>query len=138
MEKPFTNPLALEWLVKADADFITAKRECRARKLPNYDALVPRILAHELLFHSDAYLFWKKSHDRIYLLTNENSLLNEIQNMGALIFDPKPLFFDEDSKSYPAVRHGIILYRDNGHLTPFGSKKMLKTKIQYIFEKNKK
>ena len=38
MGKPFTNPLALEWLVKADADFVTAKRECRARKLPNYDA----------------------------------------------------------------------------------------------------
>jgi hypothetical protein len=26
MEKPFTNPLALEWLVKADADFVTANR----------------------------------------------------------------------------------------------------------------
>lgn len=38
MEKPFTNPLALEWLVKADADFVTANRELRARKMPNYDA----------------------------------------------------------------------------------------------------
>ena len=31
MEKPFTNPLALEWLVKADADFVTANRELRPR-----------------------------------------------------------------------------------------------------------
>ena len=38
MEKPFTNPLALEWLVKADADYVTANRELRARKMPNYDA----------------------------------------------------------------------------------------------------
>jgi hypothetical protein len=33
MEKPFTNPLALEWLVKADADYVTANRELRARKI---------------------------------------------------------------------------------------------------------
>jgi hypothetical protein len=38
MEKPFTNPLALEWLIKADADLVTANREFRARKMPNYDA----------------------------------------------------------------------------------------------------
>jgi HEPN domain-containing protein len=38
MGKPFTSPLALEWLAKADADYVTAKRELRARHLPNYDA----------------------------------------------------------------------------------------------------
>ncbi len=27
-----------EWVEKAEADFITARRELRARKLPNYDA----------------------------------------------------------------------------------------------------
>jgi hypothetical protein len=36
--KPFTNPLALECLVRADADCFTANRELRARKMPNYDA----------------------------------------------------------------------------------------------------
>lgn len=28
----------IEWIDKAEGDFISAKRECRARKLPNYDA----------------------------------------------------------------------------------------------------
>ncbi len=32
------NPLTLEWIEKAEGDFITAGRELRARKLPNYDA----------------------------------------------------------------------------------------------------
>ena len=33
------NPLTLEWIQKAEGDFITAGRELRARKFPNYDAV---------------------------------------------------------------------------------------------------
>ena len=32
------KPLTKEWVDKAEGDFITAKRELRARKAPNYDA----------------------------------------------------------------------------------------------------
>jgi HEPN domain-containing protein len=32
------NPLTVEWLEKAEGDSITAQREFRARKAPNYDA----------------------------------------------------------------------------------------------------
>lgn len=32
------NPLTLEWVEKAEGDFITATREYRARKAPNFDA----------------------------------------------------------------------------------------------------
>lgn len=32
------NPLTLEWIEKAEGDIITAQREYRARKFPNYDA----------------------------------------------------------------------------------------------------
>ena len=32
------KPLTREWIDKAEADFITARRELRARKAPNYDA----------------------------------------------------------------------------------------------------
>ncbi|MEI7645532.1 MAG: HEPN domain-containing protein [Chloroflexales bacterium] len=31
-------PLTAEWVAKAEADFATATRELRARRLPNYDA----------------------------------------------------------------------------------------------------
>ena len=73
MEKPFTNPLALEWLVKADADFVTANRELRARKMPNYDAAcfhaqqcVEKLLK-SIMIHDD--LVPPKSHDLSYLLS---------------------------------------------------------------------
>ena len=32
------NAITHEWVEKADADFISAGREYRARKQPNYDA----------------------------------------------------------------------------------------------------
>lgn len=32
------NPLTREWVSKAEGDFITASRELRARKSPNFDA----------------------------------------------------------------------------------------------------
>jgi len=32
------NPLTIEWINKAEGDFVTAQRELRARRSPNYDA----------------------------------------------------------------------------------------------------
>lgn len=33
------NPITLEWIKKAEGDYITAGRELKARKSPNYDAV---------------------------------------------------------------------------------------------------
>jgi HEPN domain-containing protein len=33
------NPLTLEWVEKAEGDLLTARREFRARKSPNFDAV---------------------------------------------------------------------------------------------------
>jgi len=33
------NPAVAEWIAKAEGDFLTAGRELRARKAPNYDAV---------------------------------------------------------------------------------------------------
>lgn len=33
------KPLTKEWFEKAEGDLATAERECRARKMPNYDAV---------------------------------------------------------------------------------------------------
>lgn len=33
------NPAVAEWVTKAEGDFVTAGRELRARKAPNYDAV---------------------------------------------------------------------------------------------------
>jgi HEPN domain-containing protein len=32
------QPLTLEWISKAEGDYVSANREMRARRLPNYDA----------------------------------------------------------------------------------------------------
>jgi len=32
------NPLVAEWIAKAEGDFVSALREFRARKQPNYDS----------------------------------------------------------------------------------------------------
>ncbi|MDI6770747.1 MAG: HEPN domain-containing protein [Anaerolineales bacterium] len=32
------NPLTLEWIEKAESDWVSLHREIRARKSPNYDA----------------------------------------------------------------------------------------------------
>jgi hypothetical protein len=101
-------------------------------EMPSYDSPVPRILAHESVFQSDPYFFWKKSYDRQYLLTNATALLNEIEDKGGLVVDPKPLFLDSNSKSYPGFRDAIILFRDGGHLTPGGARAMLAEKFQNV------
>jgi len=37
-ERSFMQPLTTEWIAKAEGDFVSATREMRARKAPNYDA----------------------------------------------------------------------------------------------------
>src|SRR5512139_537802 len=37
--KYYMNPAVAEWISKAEGDFLTAGRELRARKMPNYDAV---------------------------------------------------------------------------------------------------
>src|SRR5437867_2053447 len=37
-ERSSMQPLTTEWVAKAEGDFVTAARDLRARKAPNYDA----------------------------------------------------------------------------------------------------
>lgn len=66
------NPLTLEWVEKAEGDFITAQRELRARKYPNYDAAcfhaqqcAEKYLKARL---QEAGVFFGKTHDLTTLL----------------------------------------------------------------------
>src|SRR5215216_3357969 len=66
------KPLALEWVEKAENDWISLLREIRARKNPNYDAAcffaqqcVEKYIKARLV---DADLYFKKTHDLGYLL----------------------------------------------------------------------
>lgn len=65
------NPLAPEWIDKAEGDYAVAKRELRARTRPNYDAVcfhaqqrVEILQEHEISF--------AKTHDLVVLLDAVN------------------------------------------------------------------
>lgn len=73
------KPLTHEWVEKAEGDFISAQREYRARKHPNYDSAcfhaqqcVEKYLKARLV---EAGKPFSKTHDLAYLA----SLLNEIE-----------------------------------------------------------
>ncbi len=73
------KPLTREWVEKAEGDFISAQREYRARKLPNYDSAcfhaqqcVEKYLKARLV---EAGKPFSKTHDLAYLA----GLLNEIE-----------------------------------------------------------
>lgn len=66
------KPLTREWIEKAEADFATARRECRVRKHPNYDAVcfhcqqcVEKYLKARL--QEDRIVF-SKTHNLMFLL----------------------------------------------------------------------
>ena len=66
------KPLAAEWVAKAEADFATVERECRARKNPNYDGAcfhaqqcAEKYLKARL---SEASIHFHKIHDLVAIL----------------------------------------------------------------------
>ena len=73
------NPLTHEWVEKAEGDFVSAQREYRARKKPNYDSAcfhaqqcVEKYLKARLV---EAKKPFSKTHDLTYLA----GLLNTIE-----------------------------------------------------------
>ena len=67
------KPLTHEWVKKAEGDFISAQREYRARKYPNYDSAcfhaqqcVEKYLKARLV---EAGLPFSKTHDLTYLVS---------------------------------------------------------------------
>ncbi len=66
------KPITAEWIDKADGDWITAQRELRARKMPNYDSAcfhaqqcAEKYLKAKLVEENIAF---SKTHDLVYLL----------------------------------------------------------------------
>ena len=63
---------ASEWLEKAEGDYITAQRECRARKSPNFDAACfhAQQCAEKYLkgYLQELSISFQKTHDLVRLL----------------------------------------------------------------------
>lgn len=66
------NELTAEWVAKAEGDYVTAGRELRARRLPNYDAVCfhAQQMAEKLLkaFPQENGSAFPKTHNLIALL----------------------------------------------------------------------
>ncbi len=77
------NALATEWIQKADADFATVERECRARKTPNYDGAcfhaqqcAEKYLKARFCIANVSFL---KTHDLVALLEQVLALEPELE-----------------------------------------------------------
>jgi len=66
------RPITREWVDKAEGDFATTERECRARKRPNYDAACfhAQQCAEKYLkaVLDEAQIAFTKTHDLVDLL----------------------------------------------------------------------
>jgi HEPN domain-containing protein len=66
------KPMTAEWIAKAEADFATVERECRARKNPNYDGVCfhAQQCAEKCLkaWLCEAGISYRKTHDLVALL----------------------------------------------------------------------
>ena len=64
--------MTAEWVAKAEADFATVERECRARKNPNYDGVCfhAQQCAEKYLkaWLCEAGISYRKTHDLVALL----------------------------------------------------------------------
>jgi hypothetical protein len=58
------------------------------------------------------------------------NLLRSIQTSGTMVIDPRGAFLDSTGRVYQVVRDGVVLYRDDSHLTTHGALKI----ISPIFE----
>ena len=81
------NPIATEWISKAEGDFYSAQRELRARKHPNYDSAcfhaqqcIEKYLKARLM---EAGIPFPKTHDLTYLL----GLLKPVEPLWATLED---------------------------------------------------
>lgn len=83
MEELCMNELVKEWLHKAEGDFITALREYRARKSPNFDAAgfhaqqcIEKYLKATLQKHNKPFL---KIHDLLSLMESCLAFIPELE-----------------------------------------------------------
>lgn len=89
--------------------------------IPNHSVDVPRALARSTVLGSDiSKLLTRPSeddrHDGLGIAT-----LGKLRELGCILVDPKPAFFDADSQQYRVVDDQTVLYRDGHHLSTKGA-----------------
>jgi HEPN domain-containing protein len=85
------NPAVAEWVAKAEGDFLTAGRELRARKSPNYDAVC---------FHAQqcAEKYLKA------VLQENNKQIPKIHNLIELM-----LLYEEIDSNFEILRADLVI-----------------------------
>jgi HEPN domain-containing protein len=79
------NPLTLEWIEKAEGDYLTAQREYRARKAPNYDAVCFHAQQASEKYLKAVLQEHDKSIPRIHSLAELLALISKIDSSYLMI-----------------------------------------------------
>jgi hypothetical protein len=116
-----------------DASLVTTIRQLVAigarpwvlLSVPIHSFDVPRVLSRAVISHADKASFETKvaAGDGFDLIAPKT--ITEIRAAGGRILDPKPRFLDPTGQLYIFQANGVVLYRDEQHLTTKGAKLML-------------
>jgi HEPN domain-containing protein len=91
------NPLTLEWVDKAEGDLLTARREYRVRKSPNYDAVC---------FHTQQAA---EKYMKAFLQENGMSIprIHSLADLLALISKTDPVFMQIQADTNILEGHAV-------------------------------
>ncbi|HEX8722084.1 MAG TPA: acyltransferase family protein [Pyrinomonadaceae bacterium] len=93
--------------------------------VPEHAFDVPRVLSRSFISHTDTAPFHTGAAARDEFDGLGRTTIADIESAGGLILDPKPRFLDATGRQYVFQAGGVVLYRDNHHLTASGAKLML-------------
>ena len=101
--------------------------------VPTHPLKVNQLLQPRRMIHSDLRMILSDLNQSGFcakpgpdgIAGGDPVFLDQLTKAGARIIDPRPAFLNESQDLYQIVMDGVILYRDNGHLTKRGAEKVL-------------
>lgn len=115
---------------KAMVDTVRLVREAGAQpwilvNVPKHPFDVPKTMSRSIVggFDVTSYLAKPDRSDPYGGIRPET--LREVERAGGRVMDPRPLFVTAPGEPYRVEKDEVVLYRDEHHLTPAGSKLML-------------
>jgi hypothetical protein len=100
--------------------------------VPTQDVVVPRALARSEMYGRDVNLVGRlaTADPSPYTVPFD---IEKLRAIGCRILDPIPDFLNPATGRFDVVRDGVVLYRDNNHLSDAGARKVLLPFLQREF-----
>lgn len=93
--------------------------------VPSQTFDVPRALARAQITHENVSSRTSIPSVRNELERYDPGIIAALRRAGALVLDPKPRFLNHTLGRYIIEDQGVVLYRDDSHLTTAGAKRIL-------------